>query len=370
MSTGAGTVLNAEYVVVGAGITGASVAAQLAGRGADTVVLEAGERAATGATAASGGMVRGYDPDPVVARLAAASLSVYADPSAWYDGTSPLHRTGAVTLADRREEPRLRAAAAALRTGASPGARVVSDDAVPEVHGIQRAGAVALLEPEAGWVDPSAVTALLLRQAVRDGARLITRARVTRVHRAGGTARLTTAAGEIRAARAVVLATGGWGALPPAGVRPSHIRTRAIQVSLLRRPPGTPEHATFLDLTAGCYAKPVDRHTSLIGLRLLVWDEPPGLPPAPDAEHHRRTVRAVGRHLAWVREAELVRLVRSFDGYGAADGLLHPTGLPGVWWARPGNGGGVRVAPRLGAVIAEQLLAEVPAPAGFPGPDD
>ncbi|MEO3973181.1 FAD-dependent oxidoreductase [Streptomyces sp. CAU 1734] len=379
-----------EYAVIGAGITGAAVAARLARRGAAPLIVEAGA-AAGGSTGSSGGMVRCYDPDPVVAALASASLAVYADPGAWHTGVAPLHRTGAVTLAPAADAGRLRKAAEELRGTAAGGVRVVSGEAVPEVLGVQRAGSAALVEPGAGWVDPVRVTAEYLREAVRYGARLVTGVRVTALggdtgrgpgsgagpgsvdgDGDGGPVVMTTSAGTVRVGRAVVLATGAWAARQPAGLAPppspaSAVRIRAIQVSVVRRPPGVPAHASFIDLRSGCYAKPAGGRDTLIGLPLLVWGGEAGSVPPADPAHHRRTLEAVRPHLAWIDRAETVRMVRSFDGWGAAGGPLTPTRLPKVWLARAGSGGGVRVAPELGRLIADQLLSTpsaAPLPAG------
>lgn len=356
----------AEYVVVGAGITGAAVAAQLARHGAAPLVLEAAV-ATRGATGASGGMVRGYDPDPVVARYAEASLASYADPTAWYSGTAPLHRTGAVTLAAAEHAAEFDRAAAALRATVGADCTVVSGDDVQEVYGVHTAGGIALVEPGAGWVDPVQVTELFLRQAVRDGARLASGVRLTAIRQPDDDVLLESTQGAVRATRAVVLAIGGWAARPPIGVQAPQlrVRTRAVQASVLRRPTGTRPHATFIDLRTGGYGKPVDEHTSLVGAPLLVWDEDPCADSSPDVEHHRHTLDVVRRNLPWTASAETVRVVRSFDGYATADSPLIPTELSRVWFTRMGSGGGVKVAPELSREIAKRLLCP-PRPATPP----
>lgn len=359
----------AEYVVVGAGITGAAVAAHLARHGAAPLVLEA-DAPACGATGASGGMVRGYDPDPVVARLAAASLASYADPTAWCSGTAPLRRSGAVTLAAVGRAGELDRAAEALRATAGADCRVVSGDNVQEVRGVHMADGVALVEPAAGWIDPVQVTELFLRQAVRDGARLASGVRLTAIRHAAGDLFLDTTQGAVRAIRAVVLAIGGWAARPPVGVQSPQVRvrTRAIQVSVLHRPTEASAHATFIDLRTGGYGKAIDEHTTLVGAPSLEWDEDPCADIPPDAEHHQHTLEVVRRNLPWIASAETVRVVRSFDGYATGDSLLIPTDLRRVWFTRMGSGGGAKVAPELGREIAERLLSEQQRPASSPFP--
>src|SRR5262249_26027628 len=132
-----------------------------------TVVLEAGAAPAHGATGASGGMVRAYDPDPAIVRLALPSVTRYADPGAWRSQTAPLHQVGAVTLAAPEYAAAFESAAAELRAAGWP-AEVVTG--VDEVCGVRTSGAVALVEPAAGWVDPVHVTTLLLDEAIAKGA--------------------------------------------------------------------------------------------------------------------------------------------------------------------------------------------------------
>lgn len=358
--------LTAAYVVVGAGITGAAIAAHLARLGVRPLVIDAGEPAG-GATASSGGMVRAYDPDPVVADLAEASLRVYADPTAWISGTAPLRRTGAVTLAEEQAAPLLHEAARNFRPLLEERPSVVAG--ADEVLGVHTAGGAALVEPDAGWVNPAEVTHLMLRQARRDGGRLITGARVVALRPALNGVRLHTQQGAVLA-RTVVLALGAWAAMVPPQARPHvRVRTRAIQVSFFRRPPSARPHAAFIDLRTGGYAKPVDRHTSLIGAPLEVWDDPPDFHAPPDMNHQQHTVDVVGHQLRWITTAPAIRTVRSMDGYADCDELLVPTELRGVWLARAGSGSGVRTAPELGRRIAERLTAPSAPPAADPVPD-
>ncbi|MEY9893046.1 glycine/D-amino acid oxidase-like deaminating enzyme [Catenulispora sp. MAP5-51] len=360
MKSGGGsgrTDVTAEYVVVGAGITGASIAAHLAGRGAPPLILEAGQPGC-GATRVSGGMVRGYDPDPTTAELASSSIARYAEPSGWNTGVAPLHRVGAVTLAWLDQSEDLRRAQGELRAASGLDAHVVSDAGGSEVAGVRLAGAVALVEPTAGYVDPVSVTRLFVRQAVRDGSRLMTGTRLEAVSGTGGRILLRCAGLTVRA-RIVVLALGGWTSRPPSGVHVvgALIGTRSIQACVIRRPIGVPPHTTFVDLRTGCYGRPMTGRRSLIGFPLTVWGVDPDSDPAADIGHHRRTLEEVRRFLPWVPRGQTVRLVRSFDGYCDKADLLLRTRSPGVWSVRVGNGGGVRVAPELGRRVAEQLLA-------------
>jgi glycine/D-amino acid oxidase-like deaminating enzyme len=326
--------VRAEFVVVGAVIIGAAITRHLARSGAATVLLEQGEIAG-GATGLSAGMVRAYDQDPLVRRLAAASFGTWPD----------VHATGAAVIAAPDRAAAFEQAARELRDRWGIDARV--GDA---------AGGIALIEPAAGWVDATAATRRLVAAAVGDGAVVHTHTRVVRTTADHAGPVVHTEHERIRAG-AVVLALGAWSTRPPPGLRvPAGVRTRAIQVSLLRRPIHAPAHASFLDLRTGGYARPAGS-CSLVGAPLVVWNGNPDRSQPPDPAHHRRTVRLVRANLPWVTGAPLVRMIRALDGYTSGSELILPTALPRVWFARVWNGGGVKVAPAAGQEIAAALLS-------------
>ncbi|MGW0563262.1 FAD-dependent oxidoreductase [Streptomyces sp. NPDC003016] len=350
----------ADVVVVGAGITGASVAHHLARRGVSVVVIEQSPRSGAGATGRSGGMVRAFDPDTAIAELALPSLAAYRDPGRWASGQAPLHAVGAVTAADRAQEPALREAAGQINGALRTSAHVVAER--EEVAGIRLAGGVALVEPEAGWVAPAEVTADWLAQARADGAVVCHGVRVLEVEERGGRPAVLTDAGVVSAG-AVVAAVGPWAADPVRGLRPaSPVRSRSIQVSTVERRPPAPPHATFVDLRTGLYAKPVGTDRTLIGMPHLVWDAP--FDAQPDPAHAQATVSALTAHFPWLTTAVHLSTVRATDAYGSpgdggpATGLLEGTGVPHVWSVRGWNGGGVKTAPEAGRRIAEACVAD------------
>jgi glycine/D-amino acid oxidase-like deaminating enzyme len=355
---GGGLPANADVVVVGAGITGASIAHHLARRGVSVVVIEQSRHHAAGATGRSGGMVRAYDPDPVTGELALPSLAAYRDAGCWASGRAPLHAVGAVTADHPVQGSALREAAGQINGALSASAHVVADQ--DEVAGIRLAGGVALVEPEAGWVDPAEVTADWLAQARVDGAVVCHGIRVRQVEARGRRPMVVTDAGTVSAG-AVVAAVGPWASDPVPGLRPaSPVRSRSIQVSIVERRPPAPPHATFVDLRTGLYAKPVGSDRTLLGMPHLLWDSPVDSPPEP--AHAQATVAALTVHFPWLTTATQLSTVRGADAYvspgGQAPGLLSGTGVPHVWCVRGWNGGGVKTAPEAGRRAAEACLAD------------
>ena len=351
---------SADVVVVGAGITGASIAHHLARRGVSVVVIEQSLQSGAGATGRSGGMVRAYDPDTAIGELALPSLAAYRDPGCWASGQAPLHAVGSVTAAHPDQEPALREAAGQINGALRTSAHVVVDCA--EAAGVRLAGGVALVEPEAGWVPPAEVAADWLVQACADGAVVCYGVRVREVEARGGRPAVLTDAGVVSAG-AVVAAVGPWAANPVRGLRPdSPVRSRSIQVSVVERRPPAPPHATFVDLRTGLYAKPVGSDRTLIGMPHLVWDSP--FDSQPDPAHAQATVSALTVHFPWLTTAVHLSTVRAADAYGSsggggeASGLLAGTGVPHVWSVRGWNGGGVKTAPEAGRRIADACVAD------------
>src|ERR1700744_2222874 len=68
-----------EVAVIGGGIYGSAVAYFLSCRGIRVVLLERGVVGGEGATAWSGGIVRVYDPDPVLADFALSGAWDFAE---------------------------------------------------------------------------------------------------------------------------------------------------------------------------------------------------------------------------------------------------------------------------------------------------
>lgn len=170
--------LDAGYVVIGAGITGASIARHLAHYGVSVLILEALD-AGGGATGSSVGVVRCYDRDPLIMRLASASLSAYADDRSWAGGVRPLRRAEAVTIASLDDLQSLEKGRRRLRRAAGLEARVIIGE--ESALGVRTAKGVALVEPGGGWIRPDEVTRDLITQARNDGATLIARRAPTRI---------------------------------------------------------------------------------------------------------------------------------------------------------------------------------------------
>ncbi|MFB7510432.1 FAD-dependent oxidoreductase, partial [Streptomyces broussonetiae] len=198
----AAAVTGYDVVVVGAGVVGAATAAELAATGLSVAVADPGPRAAS-ATRFSGGLVRAYEPEPVVRALAVRSHQLL-----WGTAAPPrsagLRRTGSVVLLGPDD-----VAEAERGVGELTAAGIKADLLTPgELTGrwpdLTASGvAAAVWEPGGGYADPAGTAALYLARAVRHGAVLLPPGSVPALepHRRG--VRVSTPAGSVTARCAV-----------------------------------------------------------------------------------------------------------------------------------------------------------------------
>src|SRR6478736_3717635 len=150
---------SADIIIVGGGIMGASIAWQLATRGAGKIVLLERSTLASGASGRTGALLRQHYSNALEAKLAARSLEIFANWNARVGGDCGFDRCGVIVTvptADPFQEnvDRLHRNAAMLR---SIGTNVDVKSA-DELSAIEPAATfddvtAATFEPESGYVD-------------------------------------------------------------------------------------------------------------------------------------------------------------------------------------------------------------------------
>jgi D-hydroxyproline dehydrogenase subunit beta len=198
-----------EVAVVGAGIVGTATARELAMRGVDVVLLDAGE-ISRGTTGLGEGNVLCSDKDlgPEL-ELCLRGLELYDELDERLGAEARIRRKGALVVhpdeatwaaeADRLE--RLREAGVRSRIVSAAEVAALEPELTGELHG------ASLFEADL-QCDPHAIALALAREAEQAGATIRTGARVTRIVPAG----VTLADGERIEAGAVVIAAGAWSA--------------------------------------------------------------------------------------------------------------------------------------------------------------
>lgn len=351
-----------RVVIVGAGLAGAALARQLSRRGARVTVFAGASGRHSDATGASGGLVRGFEPDPQAAVAAAESLAEFRrDPvlrawSGYQQLTStyvlaPDADTGATEAAVRVVDSLL-PGSAALRPAAE----------LPPFRGLP-AGAMAVVEQQAGYISPARLRGCLLADAGLAGAEL-SRAAVTG---ARDDPAVVLADGRVRRCDALVLAAGPWTPrlLDEWDLPGQRLRTKQIQYTLGRAAP--PGLGAFVDDTSGLYGRPVSARLFLLGLPSDRWQVDPAEVAADPMLARRVTLRAAQRLglAAWPGAGS--RTVASLDCYPAGRGGLRLRGvLPGssVFTFTGGSGGAAKTALFAARRAAAELVGER---AGRPG---
>jgi glycine/D-amino acid oxidase-like deaminating enzyme len=211
-----------DTLVIGGGVLGLSCAWFLARAGADVLVAERDEAAMAASTANAGSLhaqLLSYDFDsgtglhsPAVATLALAprSIALWREIAASAGETLGLRTSGGLMLAEDQAGMDWLRAKAALEAKAGLESHVIGANELRRMapHLSERlAGAVFC--PQEGFGDPLRGAAALRRLALAAGARLLTGAEVTSLHRTAEGWLAETSLGPVHAAR-VVNAAGPW----------------------------------------------------------------------------------------------------------------------------------------------------------------
>lgn len=239
--------MNADIIIIGGGVMGASIAWNLKKRGAGKVILLERDHIATGATGKSSAIIRTHYTHPVLAKMALHARKTFENFGETVGGESGFHNTGFIAISARGDEETARKIVAmnnevGIRAEVlTPGALHALEprlDASPEFTG------AAAWEPDSGYADP-ALTAQSYAAAARDLGVEIRVGATVRTIRANGrvngvetdreiiqTEKVIVAAGyrtrdlvaplgfgapltPVRHTMAVVQRTGDFGAMPP-----------------------------------------------------------------------------------------------------------------------------------------------------------
>jgi len=260
-----------DIVIVGAGIVGASIAYELARRGASVQVV-ADRHVAMGATQASAGVLAPYiEADEAATpflELTVRSLGLYEEFVARVVADTGMavgyQRTGTLEVAATEEQmAALRARAAWLEAFDVPLGLLDSHAARAEEPNLGAEVAGALLVGSHGFVAAADLTRALVIAARKYGAQLVEPSHVRRIAASGSDLVIETERGSLTA-NAVVLAAGSWsGQIDVAGAA-KRVPVRPVRGQLLHLAWNGP---TLRRVVWGerCYLVPWDDGTLLVG---------------------------------------------------------------------------------------------------------
>ena len=351
----------ADVVVIGGGVNGASIAYALAARGVKAVLVEKGALA-SGASGRSSALVRMHYTNEWDARLAWASFPVFRNWTELMGGPGVFTHTGFVNVVAPQFADHLRRNVEMLKgigvnTTAITGAELRELQPFANVDDI---GAAAY-EPDSGYANPAETVEGFRRRATELGARVLQWTAVTRVIRQES--RVTgveTSAGRIDAG-SVIVAAGAWSRRLCAEIGLElHARPKAIDTVAVTRPPELAKgHMVFIDNVQGNYFRPESGGLTLVGVPCQEWDIDPdtmqtGLPP----EAAGVGAQLLTHRIPVMERATLSRGYRAFDGYSADRHAIlgRVDGIDGLYLATAFSGSGFKIAPAVGACMAELVI--------------
>ena len=351
----------ADAVVIGGGVNGASIIYALAARGVNAVLVEKGALAG-GASGRSSALVRMHYTNEWDARLAWASFPVFKNWTELMGGPGVFTRSGFVNVVAPEFAERLRLNVEMLK-GLGVNTTAIT---AAELHELQPFANVddvgaAAYEPDSGYANPAETVEGFRRRATELGARVLQWTAVTRVIRQES--RVTgveTSAGRIDAG-AVIVAAGAWSSRLCAEIGLDlHARPKAIDTVAVTRPPELAKgHMVFIDNVLGNYFRPESGGLTLVGVPCQEWDIDPdtlgtGLPP----EAAGVVAQLLTHRIPAMERATLSRGYRAFDGYSADRHAIlgRVDGIDGLYLATAFSGSGFKIAPAVGACMAELVI--------------
>jgi D-arginine dehydrogenase len=350
-----------DIAVVGAGMAGASLAAEIAGE-ATVTLLEAEAQPGYHSTGRSAAFWSETYGGPLVQPLTAASGGFLAAPPPDFADAPFLGPRGAVHVAGREGQAALDALARAFDASGVPLEAIGRDRLADMIPGLRAGWDFALAEPTCADIDVARLHAAYLKRARAGGAQLFGDARVVRAGHDGGW-RIETTAGVVEA-RVLVNAAGAWAddVAAAAGVRPIGIQPYRRTIVQLRTEPGAPADLPLVvDVLGRFYFKPE------AGGRLWVspHDETPC--PAGDCAPEEIDIAIAIDRLQSIVDWRVERVERSWAGLRSfAPDRLPVYGFdpaePAFFWFAGQGGFGIQTAPAAAKLGAALLLGRDPDP--------
>ncbi|MBO1113595.1 NAD(P)/FAD-dependent oxidoreductase [Bordetella petrii] len=199
-----------DFLIIGAGIAGASLAYRLRGRGS-VLVADMESQAGYHATGRSAAMFMETYGTPTIQALTRASRHFYEHPPEGFCAHPLLAERGVLYIARDGQQHLLAQTHDALTAAGARIRKLSAADVVARVACIRADGLLgAIAEPEAMDVDANAVLQGFLKGARAGGAQFLFNAGVTGAERRAGVWHVQLANGQTARARTVVNAAGAW----------------------------------------------------------------------------------------------------------------------------------------------------------------
>jgi sarcosine oxidase subunit beta len=352
----------ADFLVVGMGVIGASIAFHLAKRRVGRVLVLDRDLAARGGSSRSSALVRMHYTLPQEVKLALESLEIFMNWEDYVGRPRSFKKIGFIRLVPENEVENLRRNVQMQRE-LGVRTRLISAQEVKEIEPDWEVDDVsaAAYEPDSGYGDGAVTANDLLARAREMGAEMHPRTRVTAFAVEGGRVRgVVTDRGRFEAP-VVICAAGPWSIplfrdlpfSPP--IAPEYHR-----VAILGNPPRMRGGGcALIDSIASMYLRSEGPDKTLVGEFVGPRDVDPDDFPQSLSSDEMADVAALGaRRIPLLADAGLVRAVTGiYDMTPDQRPLLGPTpGVDGLFLAAGFSGMGFKISPAVGLAMSELLL--------------
>jgi len=351
---------NYDFIVVGAGIAGASIAHEVSRSGA-VCLLEAEERPGLHATGRSAALFAPTYGGREIRALTRASKHFLSNPPPGFSDVPLLHPRGCLYIARAEQHERLNHLVESIEASGGTLLRVSAADAVARVPLLRKDYvAEAALDPDAMDIDVNAVHQGFMRGARAQGTVVITNHRLETVERSQGHWQIELADGQIIRAPILINAAGAW-----ADEVALACGAQAVGLQPLRRTALLVEAPTNIDVRAWpavidsdelFYFKP-----DAGKLLLSPADETPAAPG--DAQPEDLDVAIAVDRVTQALDIEVRRVTHKWAGLRTFSPDREPVlgydpQVPGFFWCAGQGGYGIQSAPAMARAVASLVKNE------------
>ncbi|HUK26004.1 MAG TPA: FAD-binding oxidoreductase [Terriglobales bacterium] len=360
----------ADFVILGAGVMGASLAFQLARRKAGKIVVIEKDHVGRGGSGRSSALIRMHYSFPPEVQLALISLGMFRNWQQIVGEPGDFRKTGFVRLVHPNEGERLRRNVE-MQRGLGVNVRLMGRAELAELEPDWNLDEVesAAYEPDSGYGDGAGVANDFLSSARAQGVTYLPKTQALSFCITGGRVTgVNTDQGEM-AAPVVIAATGPWTRplFQAVGYEPP-IETEYHQVAILKNPPGMKAGGcACIDSVTATYFRSDGPDKFLIGdfygQRCLDPEgvrrvDPDNFPQRPGDDSLAEMIERASKRVPKLVNAEVMRGVTGvYDMTPDSRPLLGEVpSVKGLHICAGFSGMGFKISPAIGLVMSELLL--------------
>jgi len=353
---------SADFIVIGTGVIGSSIAFHLMKRKAGRVLVLDKNLAAQGGSSRSSALIRMHYTLPEEVQLSVRSYEIFANWQDYVGRPAHLKQVGFVQIVPESEiEVLEKNVEMQCKLGANT--RIISAQELNEIEPDWRLDdvSVAAYEPDSGYGDGTVTANDFLARAREMGAEFLPRTRVTAFRVEGGRVRgVATDKGDFEAPT-VISAAGPWSApLFRAAGFDLPIEPEFHRVAILKNPPEMKGGGCALcDAACFVYLRSEGDGMTLVGEYTGEHGiDPDDFPQSISHEELAEIALLAARRIPALENSGVVRGVTGmYDVSPDFRPLLGPTpGIEGLYMACGFSGMGYKISPAVGITIAELII--------------